>query len=89
MEKTTSTVAEEIAALRQTLKKVSSAIDSYSEIATRNAGDTGITASGEVSEAHTALYMEAHGLLRIARGPVDMVFSHFENVSSPTRPRIF
>jgi hypothetical protein len=82
MEKTESAVAEEIAALRQTLSKVSSAIDSYAEIATRNVGDKSIAASGEVNEAHTALYMEARELLTTVRGPVDMVFSHFENVSS-------
>lgn len=43
---------------------------------------TDIVASGELSDAHTNLFMQCHALLRTARGPVDMIFSHFENVRS-------
>jgi hypothetical protein len=82
MEKTSSSVAEEIAALRQTLEKVNSALDSYAEIAARNVGDKSIAASGEVSNAHTDLYLQTHGLLRAVRGPIDMVYSHVEAVSN-------
>ena len=82
MEKTPESVAQEIAAIRQSLKEVSAAVDRYAEIATKNVSQAGTTAAGEVSESHTALFMESHKFIRTARGPLDMVFSHTENVSN-------
>lgn len=82
MEKTPESVAQEIASLKRMLASVSEAIDSYAEIATKNVGKKDLEALGEVSESHTSLFMVANELLRTVRGPLDMVFSHFENVRS-------
>jgi hypothetical protein len=83
MEKTAESVSQEVAALKQILAQVSAAIDNYAEIATKNVGQKSIEASGEVSDLKTVLFMETHKLMRTARGPLNMVFSHFENVRSP------
>jgi hypothetical protein len=80
MERTPDSVAREIEAIRHALAVVSAAVDRYAEIATQNVGQTSPTDSCEVGASHTALFMETHKLLRVARGPVDMVYSHFENV---------
>lgn len=82
MEKNPESVAQEIAAIRQSLKEVSAAVDKYAEVATKNVSLAGTVAAGEVSEYHTALFMESHKFMRTARGPLDMVFSHTENVSN-------
>ncbi|OBT66502.1 hypothetical protein VE03_03651 [Pseudogymnoascus sp. 23342-1-I1] len=81
MEKTPESVAQEITAIRQSLKEVSAAVDRYAEVATKNVSLAGTVAAGEVSESHTRLFMESHKFMRTARGPLDMVFSHTENSS--------
>lgn len=81
MEKTTESVVGEIAALRQALKDVSTAIDNYAEKAIQNVGNKSAEASGEVSELHKALFLKTSSLARTVRGPVDMLISHFEDVS--------
>lgn len=81
MERTSESVAQEVAAMKHMLSRVSDAIDAYADIATINVGQKNPTALGEVNESHTALVMETSKLLRTIRGPADMVFSNFENVS--------
>lgn len=81
MDRNAESLAQEIAAMRHMLGKVSAAIDVYADRATKNVGQKDITAVGEVTETHTALFMETSKLLRTVRGPVDMVFTNFENVS--------
>lgn len=78
---TAQSIAERVASLKGMLSQVSTAIDHYAEIATKNVGARSIAQSGEIAEAHTALFMETNKLLRGVRGPLDMVFTHFENVS--------
>ncbi|KAM3065358.1 hypothetical protein ACMFMG_011519 [Clarireedia jacksonii] len=79
MEKTAESLAQEVAAMKDMLSKVSTAIDVYAEIATKNLGRKDINSSGEVSEKHVNLFMATSNLMTTVRGPVDMVFSNFEN----------
>lgn len=80
MEKTAESLAQEIAAMKDMLSKVNTAIDVYAETATRNLERKDIKSSGEASEKHVDLFMATSKLMRTVRGPVDMVFSNFENV---------
>ncbi|KAE9370157.1 hypothetical protein N431DRAFT_343662 [Stipitochalara longipes BDJ] len=79
MEKTPESVAAEIQALKRSLSEVSTAIDEYAEIATRNVGNKDTKATGEVSESHKGLFLKTHALLATVRGPVDMLISNIEN----------
>ena len=81
MEKNADTLAQEIAAMKDMLSKVGAAIDICAGKATKNLGQKDPIALGEVNETHTSLVMETSKLLRTVRGPVDMVFTNFENVS--------
>ncbi|KAF7870251.1 uncharacterized protein EAF02_009441 [Botrytis sinoallii] len=79
MEKSPESLAQEIASMREQLSKVSEAIDTYESVATRNLAKKDIQSKGEISQKHVELFMETDRLVRKARGPVDMVFSNFEN----------
>jgi hypothetical protein len=81
MNKTAESLAHEIATIKQLLSRVGAAVDVYAEVATKDVGQKSSSGPGEVSEKHTALFMETSQLLRTVRGPLDMVFSNFENVS--------
>ncbi|KAF2837272.1 o-methyltransferas-like protein [Patellaria atrata CBS 101060] len=74
-------VAQQNAAIQASLEHFTSGVKSYSHISTQNAGKTGIQESCEVAAAHTSLVLDAVNLLRAVKGPVDMVFSHFENAA--------
>ncbi|KAF7871817.1 hypothetical protein EAF04_003924 [Stromatinia cepivora] len=79
MEKTPESLAQEIACMREQLSKVSKAIDVYESVATGNVHKKGIQPRGETSQKHGELFMETDRLMKKVRGPVDMVFSNFEN----------
>jgi hypothetical protein len=81
MNKSAESLQQEIAAIKQLLSSVGAAVDAYADVAIKNVGRTSISDAGEVAEKQTALFMETSKLLRTVRGPVDMVFSNFENVS--------
>jgi hypothetical protein len=82
MNKSAESLQQEIAAIKQLLSSVGAAVDTYADVAIKNVGgQTSISDAGEVAEKQTALVMETSKLLRTVRGPVDMVFSNFENVS--------
>jgi hypothetical protein len=81
MNKSAESLQREIAAIKQLLSSVDAAVDAYADVAIKNVGRTSISDAGEVAEKQTALFMETSKLLRTVRGPVDMVFSNFENVS--------
>jgi hypothetical protein len=87
MEKTPEIVAQENAAIQQALEEVRLAAEQHAQVSTKNAGKTGITESGEVSESHRELFLKSHKLMRAVRGPVDMIFSHFENVRTQSLQR--
>jgi len=80
MEKTAESLAQEVAAMKDMLSKVSTAIDVYAETATKNLGRKDVKSLGEVSEKHVDLFMATSNLMSTVRGPMDMVFSNFENV---------
>lgn len=81
MEKTPESLAQEIASMRERLSKVSKAVDIYESVATQNLAKKDIKSKGETGETHVNLFMETDSLMKAVRGPVDMVFSNFENVS--------
>lgn len=81
MEKTPESLAQEIAAMREQLSKVSKAIDVYESVATGNLDKEDTQSKGEISQKHVELFVETDRLMKKVRGPVDMVFSNFENVS--------
>ncbi len=73
-------VAQETAAIQAALETVSAAAKEYAQVSVANAGKTGIIELGEVTEVKRTLHQKAHQLLQAVRGPVDMPFSHQENV---------
>ncbi|CAD6445816.1 f8921658-439b-4469-aae0-2ac0945003d8 [Sclerotinia trifoliorum] len=79
MEKTPESLAQEIAAMREQLNKVSKAINAYESVATGNFDKKDTQSKGEISQKHVELFMETDRLMKKVRGPVDMVFSNFEN----------
>ncbi|KAG4027317.1 hypothetical protein MFRU_031g00650 [Monilinia fructicola] len=79
MEKTPESLAQEIASMRERLSKVSKAVDIYESVATQNLAKKDIKSKGETGETHVNLFMETDSLMKAVRGPVDMVFSNFEN----------
>lgn len=81
MEKSPESLAQEIASMREQLSRVSEAIDAYESVATQNLAKKDIQSKGEISQKHVELFMETDRLVKKVRGPVDMVFSNFENVS--------
>ena len=80
MANTAESIAQQNAPIQQALKETSALAQEYSKISSKYADATGIRESGEVSQAHTALFLQTAKLLRTVRGPVDMIYSHFENV---------
>lgn len=81
MSKSVESLQQEVAAIKQLLSSVGAAVDAYAEVAIKNVDKPSSSDAGEVGEKHTALFMETSKLLRTVRGPVDMIFSNFENVS--------
>lgn len=81
MEKSPESLAQEIASMREQLSRVSETIDAYESVATQNLAKKDIQSKGEISQKHVELFMETDRLVKKVRGPVDMVFSNFENVS--------
>lgn len=81
MEQSPESLAQEIAIMREQLSKVNKAIDLYESVATQNLGKKDTQSKGETSEKHVDLFMETDRLMKAVRGPVDMIFSNFENVS--------
>ncbi|QSZ29967.1 hypothetical protein DSL72_004485 [Monilinia vaccinii-corymbosi] len=79
MKKSPESLSQDIATMREQLKKVSCAIDTYEAVATQNLGKRDIRCRGETGEKHVDLFMETKRLIKVVRGPVDMVFTHFEN----------
>jgi len=80
MESISESVAAEIQDLKRCVREVSTAIDEYAEVASRNVGTKDAKASGEVSMLHKALFLKTHALMGVVRGPVDMLISNIENV---------
>ena len=68
--------------ITQALKDVTAAVEKYTAIVPTNAENASVTEKAEVSDAQTAMFRETTKLLLAVRGPVDMIFSHFENVSA-------
>lgn len=81
MANTPETIAQQNAAIKQALDETNALAEMYSKISSAHAGASGTQEPGEIGKAHTALSLQTAKLLRTVRGPVDMVFSHFENVS--------
>lgn len=77
-------VAQQNAAMKSQLAHVSALVEDYTQISTENAGKSvSIEENGKQSAAHTAVVQETYKLLHAIKGPVDSVYSHFENVSLP------
>lgn len=66
-------IIQQNAAIKQQLATVIALAEQYEKASTQNS-------TKEVTSAHTALCAETHKLLRTVRGPLDSVWSHFENV---------
>lgn len=82
--KTLEAVAQENASIQEALEEAFAAATAYADINIDNVGKPGISEIGDVSQAQRTLVTKANKLLQAARGPVNMIFSHFENVR--TRP---
>jgi hypothetical protein len=80
--KTPEVVAQENAAIQVALEDVTSAAKAYAQVSSANAGKTGITESGEVTQSKRSLYLKSQRLIQAVQGPVDMIFSHQDNVRS-------
>lgn len=75
-------VAQQNAAMKSQLAHVSALVEDYTQISTENAGKSvSIEENGKQSAAHTAVVQETYKLLHAIKGPVDSVYSHFENVA--------
>lgn len=76
-------VAQQNAAIKEQLARVSSLVAQYTTASAANAGKKTLTVEeqGEQSRNHTAVVQETHKLLHAIKGPVDTVYCHFENVS--------
>ncbi|TEY83831.1 hypothetical protein BOTCAL_0024g00400 [Botryotinia calthae] len=79
MAKSPESLAQEIASMREQLGRVSETIDAYESVATQNLAKKDTRSKGEISQKHVELFMETDRLVKKVRGPVDMVFSNFEN----------
>jgi len=73
-------------AVKEALKDVTAAADQYYKLSAQSAGQNGVrrdgvNSAGELTVSHNQLFVKAMQLVRAIRGPVDMLFAHFENVS--------
>ena len=73
-------------AIKKALKDVTTAADQYAKLSERSGGDNGVVrdgvnSAGELTVSHNELSVKALQLICAIRGPVDMLFAHFENVS--------
>ncbi|KAL1966251.1 hypothetical protein VTN77DRAFT_4604 [Rasamsonia byssochlamydoides] len=80
-------IAQQNAAIKQQLATVIALAEQYEKLSTQNAGKSDVEGTKEVSSAHTALCTETQKLLRTVRGPLDFVWSHFENVANTSAVR--
>lgn len=80
MANTPETTSEQNAAIKQVLEETNALAEKYFKISSKHANG-GIQEPADIGEVHTALSLQTAKLLRTIRGPVDMIFSHFENVS--------
>lgn len=77
-------------AIKKALADVTTAADHYSKLSARSAGQNGVlrdgvNSAGELTVSHNDLFVKAMQLVRAVRGPVDMLFAHFEHVGcAPT-----
>ena len=72
--------------IKKALVDVTAAADRYIKLSARSAGQAGISrdgvhSAGELTVSHNELLMNATQLVRAIRGPVDMLFTHFEHES--------
>lgn len=74
--------ADQAAVLKAALQEATDAIDKYTKISVQNAGKTGLDHLGEVSQCQINMQASVRKLDLAVRGPVTMIFSHFENVGS-------
>lgn len=73
-------------AIKKALEDVTAAADSFRKLSTQSAGQNGVArdgvnSAGELTVSHNEMFIKAMHLVRAIRGPVDMTFAHFENVS--------
>lgn len=85
MNKSREIFVEEHNSIKQLLKTVQAAADRYEEISLKYAGRDDVAGMVLVRDAQITLTAEAEKLVAVARGPVDMVFSHQEAVSPTPR----
>lgn len=76
-------------AIKEALKDVTGAADQYYKLSAQSAGQSGVlrdgvNSAGDLTVLHNQLFVKAMQLVRAIRGPVDMLFAHFENVSCIT-----
>ncbi|PVH68469.1 O-methyltransferase [Cadophora sp. DSE1049] len=81
MAKIRETVQRENEVIQEAFDEVQSLVNQYQTINKKNTGIDSIESSGEVSRMKLALVRRINGLFQVTKGPVDMVFNHFENVS--------
>lgn len=77
-------ISQQNAAIREQLSLVSSLVEQYTATTAANAGNSKtltVQEHGEQSRIHTAVVQETQKLLHAIKGPVDSVYSHFENVN--------
>lgn len=73
-------------AISKALEDVTAAADRYSKLSAQSVAQNGVVrdgvnSAGRLTVSHNQLFVKAMQLVRTIRGPVDMLFAHFENVS--------
>lgn len=74
-------------AIMKALADVTTAADQYSKLSAGQNGvlRDGVNSAGELTVSHNDLFVKSMQLVRAIRGPVDMLFAHFEHVGcAPT-----
>jgi hypothetical protein len=74
--------AIQAAALKAALQEVTDAVEKYTKVSLQHAGAADLERLGEVSELEINMLVKSRNLDRVVRGPVTMMFAHFENVST-------
>lgn len=73
-------VIERNAAIKARLSQVTDLIEELCDTSIAQAEDPTLEENGQRNETHRAVVQEVWNLLYTIRGPVDSIFSHFENV---------
>lgn len=73
-------VIERNAVIKSRLSQVTGLIEELCDLSTAQTQDPTLEENGQRSQTHRAVVEEVWKLLYTIRGPVDSIFSHFENV---------